>query len=178
MPGILRCPHCGTNLRYKTPTPPPRARCPKCDRLFEPEPEVLEALSETPNEPATELAAQGSPTPPAPPLGRSPGPTAWYYARGGTRFGPFTEARMRELGSSGILDPDDFVWNDQLEELGASCRDTPLIYSSPPAAGENCRRNSSSRVCGILAKGRGLSHRLDRNHHSLEHMVCRLSLNR
>lgn len=30
MPGVLRCPHCGASLRYKTPTPPPRARCPKC----------------------------------------------------------------------------------------------------------------------------------------------------
>jgi len=35
MPGTVRCPHCGAKLQYKTPTPPARGKCPKCQQNFD-----------------------------------------------------------------------------------------------------------------------------------------------
>ena len=37
----------------------------------------------------------------------------WYYVKSGQRFGPFAFEQFRQLAESGLLSPDDMVWNEQ-----------------------------------------------------------------
>lgn len=126
MPGTVRCPECGTNLKYSTPAPPPRAKCPKCSTIFEPAAEADLSAGEE---------AAGIPLAPPPPtmaVPPAPGAATWYYARGGQRFGPFDEATMKQMVASGTLLRDDQVWNETLSDWMPAWQAPGLFAPVPP----------------------------------------------
>ena len=39
----------------------------------------------------------------------------WYYSHGGQQKGPINTAQLKQLASTGQLQPADLVWTDQME---------------------------------------------------------------
>ena len=57
----------------------------------------------------------------------------WYYAKGGTRYGPVSMDQLKELAARGKLGPDDLVWREGLETW-VRARTIPDLPFPPPVA--------------------------------------------
>ena len=57
----------------------------------------------------------------------------WYYAKGGTRYGPVSMDQLKELAARGRLGPDDLVWREGLETWVRG-RTIPDLPFPPPVA--------------------------------------------
>ncbi len=91
-------------------------------------------------------------------------PAEWYYAKGGTRYGPVTSAQLARLVSAGEVTSDCHVWRDgmtewkrlaDVPELHTTAEPPPVIRSESPPARSSIRRPSArtharSRNHGVL----------------------------
>lgn len=94
--------------------------------------------------------------------------TDWYVIRpgDGRRFGPYDDAKLRQLADDGRLQPDDMVWHEGMSDwieavdLEGLTFDLPMPPSraTPPPA--DTRPDSGNRiaagVCGILVGSLGV----------------------
>jgi hypothetical protein len=59
----------------------------------------------------------------------------WYYARGGTTFGPFSAAQLKELAAAGQIQAQDGVWKEGMDRRVPAAKVKQLFPERPrPAA--------------------------------------------
>ncbi|MDO4794717.1 MAG: GYF domain-containing protein [Brachymonas sp.] len=65
-------------------------------------------------------------------------PTLWWYASGEQKFGPYSEAQLRDLAQAGHVGPNDLVWHHGLTDWVPATTIEALLPATPvmpPAAG-------------------------------------------
>jgi hypothetical protein len=77
----------------------------------------------------------------------------WHYARDGKTFGPFTQARLRQLAAAGKLRPTDLFWKDGMKEWKRPDDIKGLFPAIPVHAGW---RSPPSRRAFLLGVACGL----------------------
>ncbi len=79
----------------------------------------------------------------------------WYYARDGQQHGPVNGERLKELATSGKLQPTDLVWREGMAEWAqaGTVKGLLLVTSGGPpplpSQASSCKRPSSP-ACGCL----------------------------
>ncbi len=59
----------------------------------------------------------------------------WYYAQNNERKGPVEEDEIRRLAASGILQPNDLVWNETMGGEWRPASTVPGLFVTPPPLG-------------------------------------------
>jgi uncharacterized protein DUF4328/uncharacterized protein DUF4339 len=76
----------------------------------------------------------------------------WYYAKGGTQFGPISDAEFMARRLSGEISPESYVWQPQFENWKLA-KELPGLFTSPKAAVALGGQTQAKVTIGLLIAG-------------------------
>jgi hypothetical protein len=76
----------------------------------------------------------------------------WFYKQSGRRLGPVSGSRLKELVSSGELEPGQAVWREANQTLYFVCASTAVLETEKQAAGRGSEDPAAETLINMDTK--------------------------